>query len=409
MKWIKNSMVILLSIFFGTSFLATQSAFGDMSNYELDQRIKELGKRVKKAEEKNPPLISEKWFDRVNLSGAIELDFSYISDRDTSDNTINDSSSDLDIGTAELGLEAALHKYVTANFILKGEDLDEDNDRVFWDEASITIQKEGFPIYFIGGKRGQPFGLFESHLTQDPITQDCYEIVESGATLGYTPGVLGLDISVTAYKGEQLMTHMLEGAYNLNRNYFDLDTAVAAAWRNSGAGGMSAQYDETDGVNSYIGNITAEPTEGLLLALYFDSEPGDRNRNETLGGSIHYEIGKFYLDWEYIGAVQREKDPANNVERKEKAWFAGIAFQAMAPLELAARYEAFDDDIPGQQDGHLDDRFSLGLTYTLLEKNDFKTNLMAEYRKSNLEIRPGNPGNVDENVSEFFTRIAIEF
>ncbi len=411
MKLIRNSTAILLSIFFGTFLLATQSAFGDMSNYELDQKIKELEKSVSEAEGRgrDTSRIPEKWFDRVSLSGAIELDFGYINDGDISDNTINDSSSNLDIGTAELGLEADLHDYVTANFILKGEDLDEDNDRVFWDEASITIQKDGFPVYFIGGRRGQPFGLFESHLTQDPITQDCYEILETGATIGYTPGILGLDISVTAYKGEEMMTHMLEGAYNLNRNYFDLDTAAPAAWRNNGAGGTSPQYDKTDGVNSYIANITAEPLDGLLLALYFDSEPGDRRRNETLGVSIHYEIGKFSLDWEYIGAVQREKDPANNMERKEKACFAGIAFQALRPLELAARYEAFDDGIPGQQDNHLENRFGLGFTYTLFEKEDFKANLMTEYRKSNFEVRPGNPGNVDDNVSEFFARLAIEF
>ncbi|MBW2655601.1 MAG: hypothetical protein JRC91_11910 [Deltaproteobacteria bacterium] len=100
------------------------------------------------------PVIS----DRFTLSGAIELDYAYTGDSDLSDNTNNQFSSDLDIGTVELGLEAVLHEYVSANFLLKGEALDSD-DKIFWDEAFFTIQKQGVHAYFIGGKRGQPFGL----------------------------------------------------------------------------------------------------------------------------------------------------------------------------------------------------------------------------------------------------------
>ncbi|MBW2076376.1 MAG: hypothetical protein JRI71_02295 [Deltaproteobacteria bacterium] len=46
--------------------------------------------------------------------------------------------------------------------------------------------------------------------------------------------------------------------------------------------------------------------------------------------------------------LRREKHFTDN---KESAWFAGIAYQAMDPLEIAARYEAFDDDITGVELG----------------------------------------------------------
>ena len=124
--------------------------------------------------------------DELSFSGAIELDYSYADDSDTGDNTVNDSASDLDIGTVEVGLEVAFHEYVTGSLLLKGAALDSDDDRVFWDEAVISMQKDGLPIYFVGGRRGQPFGLFESHLINDPITQDCYEIAKTGVTVGYT-------------------------------------------------------------------------------------------------------------------------------------------------------------------------------------------------------------------------------
>ena len=407
MKFLIKNVVLFLALMF-LCLLTPQAGHSEMSNYELEQKVKELEKRLGVTEEGKEPGVLEKLSDRITISGAIELDFSYADDSDTGDNTINDSTSDLDIGTAELGVEIAFHEYVTGNLVLKGENLDSDSN-VFWDEAAITILKEGFPLYFIGGKRTQPFGLFESHLINDPITQDCYEINKTGATLGFIPKAFALDISFTAYRGEELMTHMLEGAYNLDRTYFDIDTAAPAGWRNGGAGGMSPGYAETDNVSSYIANITIEPVEGLILAAYFDSEPGDGDRNETIGGTFHFEYSKFTLDAEYIGAVQREKDPANNQEYEESAWFVSLAFQVLDPLEIAARYEVFDDGIPGEQDGNLEDRFSIGATYTLFEKGGFKTNLMAEYRASSMEMRPGNPGNVDDSLREFFARLAIEF
>ncbi|MBW2105779.1 MAG: hypothetical protein JRI26_07105 [Deltaproteobacteria bacterium] len=69
--------------------------------------------------------------------------------------------------------------------------------------------------------------------------------------------------------------------------------------------------------------------------------------------------------------------------------------------------EAFDDDIAGEQDGHLEYRYSIGFTYTLFEKDDFATNLMGEYRISNYEKAPGSTA--DDKLNEAFLRLAIEF
>ena len=381
MKVIKIGIVIV-SVFCITMLIGRQVAFSqEMSNYELEQEIKALKEKIEGTSDLS---------DRLTFSGAIELDYSYADDSDIEDNTVDDSTSDLDIGTVELGIEVAFHQYVTGNFILKGEDLDTDDDRIFWDEATIAIQKEEFPIYFVGGKRGQPFGVFESHLINDPITQDCYEIAKTGATIGYTAEHLGLDISATIYRGEVLMAQLVEAGYGFERN-------------------NSPTYAETDDLSAYIGNITISPIEALMLSAYYNSEPGDRERNETAGLTVHYEIGMFTLDAEYIAALSREKNFTDNEDYKESAWFGAVAFQVMDPLEIAARYEAFDDDIGGEQDGHLEDRYSIGFTYTLFEKDDFATNLMGEYRVSNFEVESGNPNGVDDKLNEAFLRLAIEF
>lgn len=92
-------------------------------------------------------------------------------------------------------------------------------------------------------------------------------------------------------------------------------------------------------MSSYIGNITISPIEGLGLAAYYDSESGDSKRNEAAGLSVHYKIGMFTLDAEYIAALGREKHFTDNKEYKESAWFGAVAYQAAEPLEIAARYE----------------------------------------------------------------------
>jgi len=351
----------------------------------------ELEGRIAALEKKSPSGsgILGQVSDRITLSGAIELDYAYTDDDDLADNTNNQSSSDLDIGTVELGLEAVLHEYISANLLLKGEALDSDDDKIFWDEAFFTIQKEGFPVYFVGGKRGQPFGMFENLLINDPITCEVYEIAKTGATIGATFDPFGVDISATLYKGETLMDKVVEAEYGFERNHED------------------PNYGASDDVKSYIINITLSPVEDLTISAYFNSEPGDGDRNETAGVSAHYEISDFILDGEYIGAINREKHFTDNQEYKESAWFVSLGYQIMDPLLAAIRYESFNDDQNGDQNDHLDYRYALGVTYTLFENDNFACSLSGECRRSEYELSDGS--NADDNLNEFFARIAIEF
>ncbi len=80
----------------------------------------------------------------------------------------------------------------------------------------------------------------------------------------------------------------------------------------------------------------------------------------------------------------------DNKECRESAWFGAVAYKVIDPLEIAFRYEAFDDDIAGDQDGHLENRYSLGFIYTFYEKDSLAANLMAEYRRSDYEKTAGS-------------------
>jgi len=385
--------LFVVGLLTGLIIMVTSQGFAD----DTKKEIEELKRRIEELEKKEASKgtagetaggITDKIAEKISFSGAVELDFGYANDSDPADNTVNDSTSDLDIGTVALGAEIKFHEYVTGNLLLKGEALDSGNDRVFWDEATITIQKEGFPVYFVGGKRGQPFGVFESHLINDPITQECYEIARTGATVGFTPGLLGLDISGTVYKGEVLADTLYGAGFGLAR-----DNRPA--------------YAATDDVSSYIGNITVSPFEGLTFAAFYDSEPGDGDRNETLGSMFKFQIWKLTFDAEYMKALSREKNFTADKAYKESAWFGAVAFQVIEPLELAARYEGFDDDRSGDQGGTLENRYSIGANYTLFQKENFSTTLMTEYRRSDYEKASGSV--FDDKLDELFVRLSIAF
>ena len=379
--------VILVGVMAMGSKVLAQS-----SQLELKRRIEQLEKRLglyeKKAEEKAPD--APNWFDRISLNGAIEFDAEYADNADVSDSTVSDSTSELKVGTVELGLGIEFHEIATSSLVLKAEDIggsDGASEDVFVDEAIITLQKEDFPLYFVGGKRVQPFGYFASNLINDPITQDLYEISKAGATVGWTPGLLNMDISLTTYRGETLADRAEEAGLGFTRD-------------------KSAGYEATNDISSFIANITAYCfNDCMSFALFYNSEPGDGERNETIGGTFHYLIESINLDLDFEGMWATSREKVSGPEAKESAWFVGAAYQVIDPLQLAVRYEQFDDDIDGDQAGTLENRFSIGGTYTLFEKDNFVCNLMAEYRGGKYESAPG----ADDSLNEFFGRLAIEF
>jgi len=69
-------------------------------------------------------------------------------------------------------------------------------------------------------------------------------------------------------------------------------------------------------------------------------------------------------------------------------------------------YEAFDDNIACDQDGHLTDRYIIGFTYTLFEKDIFAASLMGEYRISSYEKAAGSTA--EDKLNEAFSRLVIE-
>ncbi|NOY65079.1 MAG: hypothetical protein GXO97_06770 [Nitrospirae bacterium] len=186
---------------------------GIITEEEAGEIKREISKEaVTAAEEKTSSEISEEDSSPVSISGSIYGEYRWMRHRDITDPD-TDSTSDLYLRKVELGTEVSLTHWAEASVVLNsewiGDDINQGDEKVAVDEATLTLKGEGFPLYLVLGKRTQPFGVFENHLITDPMTQDAYETKRPGLTLG-VEGPLGLDASLTVYKGEEQMNHLFE-------------------------------------------------------------------------------------------------------------------------------------------------------------------------------------------------------
>jgi hypothetical protein len=322
--------------------------------------------------------------EKITIGGFIDLDFDYFDRSDVGDKN-SDSTTDLGLGSAELAVRVFFNEWVKSKIVVTADDVGkEDGDEdIKLDEATMTLECPWVPLYFVGGLTNLPFGVFEDRLIIAPITEDLYEVDTVGATLGFAPDFYGLDISFTVYEGQEIIENL----------------------EDFGAHEFTPDRQEEDDVNSFIANVTLEPVEDMLsMSVFYDSEPGDGDRNQTIGGAFTLEAWKFSVDAEYFTALEREKGD-NGEENKDSAWVVGLAFRPLesVPLELVARYEDFDDDESGDQDEVLDYRYVAGFSYKFLKWATF----FFEYDHFKYERESGSDAANEVNSLHF--RIGLAF
>jgi len=366
---------------------------------QKDRAAKQRLEAAEETEEKEPGAkkqgeegrtVGQIFGEKIRLNGVVELNYEYLDVKDVDDKD-SGSSSDFFLSTAELALRVFFNEWSNAQVVVTDEDVGRQggNGKIRLDEAIWTLNSPRVPLYFIGGKTVMPFGAFENHLIEGPLTEDLYEIDEWGATFGFAPDFFGLDISLSVYVDPQVIE-------NLN----DFETHEYRSGRRN-----------DDRWKSYIANVALEPVEDtLFLSAFFDSEPGDGSRNESIGGAFTLKYWKFILDAEYIAALKREKGE-NGEENKESAGIVEFAFDVSDSLELATRYAFFNDDTAGDQDEVLDYRISAGFNYSLLDFVNFSFLEMAtlsfEYRFSKYEKGKDSDAANSQNMFQF--QLALGF
>jgi hypothetical protein len=364
-------------------------AENDEKDREVKQQLKtieEIEKEEKDEERKGAlnQIIQEIFGEKVRLNGAVELNYEYLDVKDIDDEN-SGNSSDFFLSTAELALRAFFNEWSKSKVVVTAEDVGKNGDdgKIRLDQAIATLKSRQVPLYFIGGKTVMPFGVFEDHLIEGTLAEDLYEIDEWGATLGYNPDLYGMDISLSVYRNPQIIN-----------NLEDFNTHDARA-----------ESQNEDKFRSYIANLTLEPIEDTLkMSVFYDNEPGDGNRNQSIGGAFTLNYWKFTLDAEYITALTREKGE-NEEENKECAGEVGLAFEPMESLQLVTRYAVFNDDNPGDQDEVLNYRIVAGFNYSFLEWIDvsFLTDatILFEYRYSKYEKETDSEATNSQNMFQF--------
>ena len=352
---------------------------------EIKKEVMDEVAKKNEGDKKNEEGLPE-WTKKIKLSGLLEGEYRWKKYRDISDKN-SDSTSDLYLRRLELGIEAELTDWIKANTVLNsewiGDGVNNGDEKITVDEATITLQKEKFPLYLVMGKRPQPFGVFENHLITDPMTQDAYETKKVGITAGYT-GPLGLDVSATVYKGEEQMDHLVA----------------------SGLFGATRDGATDDDVGSFILSASISPVKDHLK---FDSEYMKALKRERYSGFTEaFKEGVFSITGSYVFNTRERHEQIGGAELKEQK-----AHVTEEPIELALRFERFDDDELAEKTSSWSakNRYSLGARYSFYrdEKKDVTAYVGTEFRYTNYRLHSSLTNTRVDNNKEMFLKLGLSF
>ena len=335
------------------------------------------------------------------------------------------STSDIFLRDAEVGLEFRPTSYLTGRLVLKSEYLgtettdggSEADSSVVVDEGTITFEQEdGFPLYFVIGKRTQPFGAFYERLVTDPVPKDAYEANQVGVTLGYkNKSLWGLDASFTAYRQEELMDHFFGSVL------FDNTTIVRAS-----SVGLAS---ESSNIQSFIGVVNVTPLTDLAVGGGISSESGVGRRNQTAGLWGSYTWRPLTAEAEFYIALSRENyvretttgDPVTGESTttpvrlrqsfKEKLLSFGLYYRPIDKVELGVRYARFWDDGLATATGvwSIRNRISVGAGWIVYEKGDISVGVSGEYRYSDLEQGRTARETAVPDQHELFGKVSVTY
>jgi hypothetical protein len=357
-----------------------------------------------------------KWTDSINLSGFLAGDARW---RRSGAGPAAATTTDLYLRAFELSVEADVLDWLQATAVINseyiGDSLNGGDSTVVVDEAHLDIGVPHTPIYFVLGKRIQPFGLFETYLVTDLLVQDLYETKAVGLTAGLkAPG--STDISVTAYKGHIRSDHLAQSGL-LGPEVPDLPEDAAAR------------------VDSWIVSALSSPTgDDWRVSAAFASEPGEAGRQTMLNVGSYLSF-PFYenleFNAEFMKALRRDAVPAVGRSFLESAFSVTAAYLLVTremkgqsgrnyrarrsrrlahPAVLAVRFEALDDDGRAEALGawSVKNRLCAGGRYTFYERESVEAALGFEYRRQTVRISPAFAGPAP-SAHELYLRFGLDF
>ncbi len=267
----------------------------------------------------------KKTMNKLRLGGLIEV--SAFDD----DNEDYGDSSQIELATIELALEADINNYTRARLHLLWEENNTEPTEI--DEATITFASL-HKVELTAGKTYLPFGVFHSHFITDPQTHELGEIREHALLLKY------------------------------RATYFLFSAAIYD--------GEIDEHGDSNEIN-YVASIIVTPHEWLEFGLSYNSDLADSDielthahrldssLEETVSGAgafINLTHKNWGLNLEYIGAnkgfnaTDLDADGDGKGDRP-RAYNIELAYAASERLNIAARLEGNKDffDRPERQYG----------------------------------------------------------
>ena len=245
----------------------------------------------------------ESWTKGITVGGSVEVEAAYTD----SDGFSGSEAGDLNVSTAELGIEAAINDWTTANLVLLWEEEDGSGNDLTVDQATITIaNKESSPFYLVAGHLAVPFGRYETLMVSDPFTLELGETKETVALVGLESG--GLFASAYGFNGD-----LDDGTDNVVDNF---GADLGYAWEGEGRSVYTSL--------SYINDIG--DSDGISDVISGNLPVGVNYERKVPGYAVHalVTIGKVSLIGEYVTAT-KGFDSANEIafnggDAKPSAW-----------------------------------------------------------------------------------------
>lgn len=314
-------VMVAMTMMVFTSRVSAADVLSEETAEEKAGGVKSLEKRIEQLEEAiGRPVAGDKWVDRLQISGLIEVE-AYHEKVDYKDPTSPDeTTSDVDLATVELVVDARIVAHVDGHVMFKYED-----DDVFVDEGFIMLTgSDTFPAYLIAGRQYIPFGDFDSHFVTDPNTLILGETNVGSVVAGYRFGDERIEISVGAFNGK-------------------IDNV----------GGDNA-------IDSVVASIVAQPFEALMVGASYTSNLASSDTfsefvvdpiDDLVGGwsaFVNFQFfERFKFIGEYVAAVENFNageiyDAADMQKRQPSAWNLELGAVIVDRLELAVRYGGSD-------------------------------------------------------------------
>ena len=354
--------------------LISTSAWAADDNDEVMRMKRELLNLKHKVErleksrrtEKIPEAEGSRWFERVELSGLVEVEAGYTDSADGAE-------SDLAVSTVEVGLDAQVTPWVNAHVLILYEE--DETDPPEFDEAIITIANpDASPFSLAAGRMYAPFGNYDSALISDPLTLEIGETRETAVQAGWGVGnfqALAWAANGDANDGgnEQIDLFGVGLDYGVEGGEEQLGYALGLSWISNLADSDSLQETVTnpdnlaDAVEGWSAHAALHWQVFTLIGEYLaaadDFDAADLAFN---GAGARPSAWNLEVDYGFemagreaeVAVAWQQTEEALALELPEKRWLAALSMGIHDQTTLALEY-AHDEGYGANEGGSGED------------------------------------------------------